>query len=133
MDLDKIKQIFREISEVKLAYLFGSQATGKTGPLSDYDFAVYLDEELTDFEMFDIKTKLLDRIGRSLKTDKVDVVVLNQTEKPELKYHVIKDGQLIHEEEPYRLLVEPKILNLYFDFMTGLQKNNLTSVKPDDT
>ena len=32
-------------AQVKLAYLFGSQATGKTGPLSDVDVSVHLKEK----------------------------------------------------------------------------------------
>ena len=49
MDIATIKTktapLFEARPEVGIAYLFGSQATGKTGPLSDYDFAVYFDEK----------------------------------------------------------------------------------------
>jgi len=40
--LNKLIAIFKGYSEVKLVYLFGSRASGKTGPLSDYDFAIYI-------------------------------------------------------------------------------------------
>ena len=40
----KYLPVFKSIPEVKLAYFFGSRATGDDGPASDYDFAVYLDE-----------------------------------------------------------------------------------------
>lgn len=40
----KIK-LFENYPEIKLVYLFGSQAEGKTGPMSDYDFAIYFDEK----------------------------------------------------------------------------------------
>jgi hypothetical protein len=56
----------------------------------------------------------------------VDVVVLDTSEKPDLKYNIIKDGQLIHEIEPFRVMLEPKILHEYFDFNMMLERNGLT-------
>ncbi|PIT98570.1 MAG: hypothetical protein COT71_00125 [Candidatus Andersenbacteria bacterium CG10_big_fil_rev_8_21_14_0_10_54_11] len=41
--LEQCADIFRQYPEVKLAYAFGSQTDGTAGPMSDYDFAVYLD------------------------------------------------------------------------------------------
>lgn len=76
--------------------------------------------------MFDIKFDLFDRLSRLLKTDKADIVILNLAESPELKYNIIKDGKVIYEEEPFRVLLEPKILNEYFDFHYMLTKYNLT-------
>lgn len=124
MSKEKLKQlneIFIKYPEIKLVYLFGSQATGKTGSMSDYDFAVYFDEQ-NKIKMFDLKFKIQDEISRCLKTDKVDLVVLDATESPELKYNVIKDGKLIYEQEPYRVVVEPQILNEYFDFQYWVNK-----------
>jgi predicted nucleotidyltransferase len=43
--LPELKRIFEQRGVV-LAYLFGSQATGRAGPLSDVDFAVLLDQRL---------------------------------------------------------------------------------------
>lgn len=124
-ELDKLKDIFKGFPEVKLVYLFGSKATGKTGPLSDYDFAFYLDEK-DKKRMFEIKFNLMDKISRLLKTDKVDIIILNITESPELKYNIIKEGKVIYEKEPFKILLEPKILNEYFDFRNLLLKYRLT-------
>lgn len=121
----KIIDIFSSYPEVKLAYFFGSRAKGKEGPLSDYDFAVYLDEK-DKKKMFDIKFKLYGELSLFLKTDKVDVVILNITESPELKYSIIRDGKLILVREPFKVLIEPKILNEYFDFHLMLSRYNLT-------
>ena len=128
MDKEQLKDlelIFRTYSAIKLVYFFGSKATGKEGPLSDYDFAVYLDEK-DKKRIFDIKFTLMDKISRVFKTDKIDIVILNLTESPELKYSIISEGRLIYENEPYRLIVEPKILNEYFDFRHLLLKYHLT-------
>lgn len=123
--LENVKAIFKLYPEIKVVYFFGSKATGEDGPLSDYDFAVYLDEK-DKKRMFDIKFELFDRLSRLLKTDRVDMVILNLTESPELKYNIIKEGKVIFEEEPFRILLEPKILNEYFDFHYMLSKYNLT-------
>jgi len=126
-NLEKFLAIFKLYPEIKLVYLFGSRVSGKTGPLSDYDFAVYLNEK-DKKKISKIRLELLDKISRALKTDNIDVVVLNTVESPELKYNIIKEGKLILEKEPYKVLVEPKILTEYFDFRFLLLKYNLTKV-----
>lgn len=125
--IKKIKEIFKSYPKIKLAYFFGSRVNGNAGPLSDYDFAVYVDEK-DKKKLFNIKLELMDKISRFLKTDKVDIVVLNLIEGAELKYNIIKEGKLIYEKEPFRVIVEPKIMNEYFDFNLMLKKYNLTKV-----
>lgn len=111
--------------EIKLVYLFGSIARGEAGPLSDVDVAVYF-AGLDKKQMVYIKLKLLAELSKRLKTDKVDVVVLNTLEEPELKYQIIHQGRLIYDEEPYRVLIEPRILIEYFDFKLLLSRYGLT-------
>ena len=124
-DLEKLEKIFKLYSEIKLVYLFGSRVSGRVGPLSDYDFAVYLDEKDSK-KRFDIRLELMAKIGEILKTDHVDVVIFNDTESPELKYNIIKEGRVIFEKEPFKVLLEPRILNEFFDFREMLRRNNLT-------
>lgn len=120
-----IEKICKEHPEIKLVYLFGSQARKKTGPLSDFDFAFYLEESNSN-KRFETKLDLYGKIGKTLNTDKIDIVILNDIQTPELKYNIIKEGKLLYEEEPYKLLVEPRILNDYFDFHHTLKKYGLT-------
>ncbi len=122
---ESYKKIFTKHPQVKLAYLFGSRANGTAGPMSDYDFAVYLDEK-DSAKRFDIRLNLMSQLSLLLKINDVDVVIINDTESPDLKYDIIKEGKLILEKAPYKLLVEPKILNEYFDFNFSLFKNKLT-------
>lgn len=124
-DLQKLKSIFKSYPSIKLAYFFGSKATGKSGPLSDYDFAIYLNGK-NNKRMFELKIMLMDKLSRFLKTDKVDVVILNLSESPELNYQIIKDGRLIFERPPFKVVVEPAILNKYFDFHSLLLRYKLT-------
>lgn len=122
----QLESIFTSMIEVKLVYLFGSSASGTKGPLSDYDFAVYL-EENDRKKMSEIKLSLIDAIGHLLKTDKIDVVIINMTESPELKYNIIKEGRLIYENGHFKPILEPRILNDYFDFRALLLRYNLTN------
>lgn len=125
--LQQLKKLFKSYPEIKLVYFFGSRATKKASKLSDYDFAVYFacdDRE----KIFDIRLDLIAELSKLLKTDNVDVLVLNETESPEMKYFIIKEGKLIYEVEPYKVLVEPKILNEYFDFDFMLKKHGLTKI-----
>ena len=121
----QLKSLFKSYPEIKLVYLFGSRAMGKSGPMSDYDFAFYLDEK-DKKKMSDLKLVLMAKLGHLLKTDKIDLVILNIAEGPELKYNIIKEGKLIFEQEPFKVLIEPKILNEYFDFHSLLLRYNLT-------
>jgi predicted nucleotidyltransferase len=124
-EIKKLKSIFKSYPEIKLVYFFGSRAAGKESSLSDYDFAVYLDTK-DKKAMYEIRFELFSAISILLKTDKIDIVILNLTEAPELKYCIIKEGSLIFERKPFKVLVEPNILNEYFDFQIGLLKYNLT-------
>ncbi|MFA6973811.1 MAG: nucleotidyltransferase domain-containing protein [Parcubacteria group bacterium] len=121
----KLRDIFASHPEVKLAYLFGSQVSGEVGPMSDFDFAFYADERDVT-KLFDLKFVLMDEIGRLLGTDKIDIVVLNTAENPELKFAIINEGEVIFDSEPYKLIVEPRIMNEYFDFRSMLLRHNLT-------
>ncbi len=123
--LKKIKSFFKSYPAIRLVYFFGSHAKKEAGPASDYDFAVYLKEKDAK-KMFDLKLSLMDKIGRLFKTDKVDIVILNTAESPELKFSIIKDGKLIFERGFDRVLVEPRIMNEYFDFHSLLVRHSLT-------
>lgn len=125
LNIKALEAIFKQYPQVKLVYFFGSRASGKAGPLSDYDFAVFLDEEGAQ-KRFKTRIEILIKLSEVLKTDEVDLIVLNDAKSPELKFSIIKDGKMIYEKEPYKILLEPKVLNEYFDFMDGLRRYGLT-------
>jgi predicted nucleotidyltransferase len=124
-ELSDLASAFADYKEIKLAYFFGSKAEGKGGVLSDFDFAFYIDEK-DHKKLYELKLSLINRLSLLLNTDKVDVVILNLIDSPEMKYNIIKNGKLILEREPFKVLIEPKILNEYFDFHSMLVRNNLT-------
>ncbi len=79
--LERIVEVAVRHPEVGLLYLFGSQASGDTGPLSDYDFAVYIDEP-NHAKLTDLRFELLHELSRILQSDAIDLVVLNRWINP---------------------------------------------------
>ncbi|KKP85833.1 MAG: hypothetical protein UR89_C0040G0003 [Candidatus Roizmanbacteria bacterium GW2011_GWA2_35_8] len=118
------KEIFGKYPEVKLVYFFGSQAEGKAGPMSDYDFAIYFDEKTPKQKRFDLILKLNGILTSLFKTNQVDIVTLNDDVGSLLKYQAIK-GKLIYHVEPYKMIAEPQVLNEYFDFQVFSKQHNL--------
>ena len=68
----------------------------------------------------------MERICRVVRSNRVDVVMLNTAVSPQLKYHAIAMGILLFEREPFKVLVEPRVLNEYFDHRDLLRRNGLT-------
>ena len=94
MDLDAFRQPLQGLFQqhpVRLAYLFGSQATQRTHPSSDIDVAMLLDESLTPDERFAERLKLLGDLSRIFGTDHVDLVMLNEA-SPLLAYETLRHG-----------------------------------------
>lgn len=123
--LPKLNNLFSRYEEIKLVYLFGSQAIKKATPLSDYDFALYLDEKTTLLRKKDLIFDLSFRLSSILRSNKIDLIILNDSLSPLLKFNIVNDGKLIYEKTPYKLLVEPQIFDQYFDFKVFQKTYNL--------
>jgi len=118
------QKVFGKYPEIKLVYFFGSRAEGKAGPMSDYDFAVYFDEKIPKQRRFNILLELNGTLTSLLKTNQVDIVILNDDVGSLLKYQAIR-GKLIYNVEPYKIIAEPQVLNEYFDFQVFSRHHNL--------
>ncbi len=118
--IKKLKNFFENQKDIELAYLFGSQARGKVGPLSDYDIAVLLKKERKDDYRY--KYWLANEIAHILDTDRIDLIILNKV-YPELGYNIISEGVRIYErDKDKRVDFESYILNIYLDFLPLLKK-----------
>jgi predicted nucleotidyltransferase len=84
---------------VVLAYLFGSQAEGKAGPLSDVDIAVLLGPQVAREQWFQVQLDLMCALMSLFHRDDVDVVILNQA-TPVLAHEVVQSGQILYEARP---------------------------------
>lgn len=123
--LKRISEIFSANQDVVVAYLFGSRARDDAGPMSDYDFAVQFDPA-TKNDFWKMKLDLMGDLCDALKTDAVDLVVLNTLDKPELGYAIIYDSKIIFERGLGRVSVEPKMFREYVDFHQALLRYGLT-------
>ncbi|MGB9936067.1 MULTISPECIES: type VII toxin-antitoxin system MntA family adenylyltransferase antitoxin [Thermodesulfovibrio] len=99
--------------QIEFAYLFGSYAEGNYAPTSDIDLAVYfvsnpsLDEELS-LHVF---------LTKQLKTDKIDLLVLNRTKNLILLEEIIRKGKVIYDRNSeLRKMFECKVIHNSIDF-----------------
>lgn len=124
-DLDigqALTPVFRP-APVELAYLFGSEARGRTGPMSDVDVAVYFEPATNRSERFDLALKIAGEITDILKRNDVDVVPLNDA-PPLLAFNVLKDGKyLFVRDQGRRIEIESLILRLYQDRQPVLEQH----------
>ncbi|NQE54384.1 hypothetical protein C5S29_12400 [ANME-1 cluster archaeon GoMg3.2] len=100
---------------VKLAYLFGSVAEGNAGKLSDIDLAVFLDESLSKKERFNLQLKLMSELTGILRTDRIDLVIMNDAPLT-LNYEIIKANHpLFIRDDGQKIDFEHRILSCYLD------------------
>jgi hypothetical protein len=115
----KLREELSKERDIVFVYIFGSYGTNRVGPLSDVDIAVYLDEKdnvTGSKNYFDRKIELNLLITEVLKTDEVDLVILNET-SPEFAFNVLKTGYLLFsKDERKRIAFETHTMKLYQDF-----------------
>lgn len=118
---------------IEIAYMFGSQARGDAGPLSDVDVAVLACNDVPPDDYTALQLRLMTNLMRALQRDDVEVVVLNRA--PILLQHrVIRDGRvLLCRDELLRSRYEARVLVRYFDsrhlenlYNEGLMKRIMT-------
>jgi len=85
---DALAPLFEIEPRVAFAYLYGSRASGKAGPMSDYDIAVFFDEP-NIAKRHDALFRLDAEVSKVLKTNAVDIHCLNDMQTPELKFNII--------------------------------------------
>jgi predicted nucleotidyltransferase len=85
--------------EVLAAYLFGSQARGTAGPLSDIDVAILHTDTLGPSRRLDLRLELISRAATALATAEVDVVLLNGAPAL-LRDRALRDGLVLIDRDP---------------------------------
>jgi predicted nucleotidyltransferase len=97
-DLEPYQQALAKAFEhrgVTLAYLYGSQARGDAGPLSDVDVAVLFEPGVPDSERFNRVLNLIGDLGSVFGRDDVYVVDLADA-SPLLRHRVYYDGVMLY-------------------------------------
>lgn len=117
-DIPSLIEKLRIDGDIVAVYLFGSFAEGKQTSVSDIDLAVLLDRDFPPGLYFEKKLALLTIITSLLKTDEVDLVILNQA-PPVLSYRIFSKGRLLFEKEDgksQRVSFQARTYDRYFDF-----------------
>jgi uncharacterized protein len=97
------------------ASLFGSQAGGTAGPLSDIDIAVWLDPSIDRRERFDRRLALMADAAGALETSEVDLVVLNDA-PPLLQHRAIGSQTILVDRDPCaRIRLQTRAILSYLD------------------
>jgi len=117
-DIEKVESqlfgLFRA-HRVSLAYLFGSYAKGKIGPMSDLDIAILLKGGIPEADYFNLRIDMMVSLSSIFKRGNIEVVILNKS-APLLKYEVIKYGRVLFKEnEASRVNFEAHVLGEYLD------------------
>jgi len=111
---EQLRQLFATYGVV-LAYLFGSQAEEKAGPISDVDIAVLLGPQVDREQWFQVQLDLIGELTSLFHRNDVDVVILNEA-TPVLAYEVVRSGRVLYEAEPgTRVDYEVTALRRYAD------------------
>lgn len=118
--LDRVKPVWEIHPEILCAYLFGSLAHGRGGPLSDLDLAVLRESSFVPVESGwqtywgDLHAELVHAAG--LGDHQLDLVILNTVRNPLLAHRATWHGRLIFcRDHPARVRVETEILRRFLD------------------
>lgn len=129
---------------VKLAYLFGSVATGQTTPFSDVDIALVLEEGMALPNRLHFELAVEDELAARCGLSQADVRVVNDTPL-ELRGEVVTQGILLYaRDEETRLEFEMRTRMEYFDFQpvaeffrqvffTDLRERGLSGQLPENS
>lgn len=111
--LPDVREYLNKHPKVVFAYLFGGIARGKVFPLSDVDIAIYTADRT---DIVQEKLEILGKLNELLRTDEVDLVVLNTAPLP-LAARIIKNKIILADKMPFaRHAFESLIIREYFDF-----------------
>jgi len=95
VSVERLADFFQgeSVKGVVSAYLFGSHAAGRAHRESDIDIGVLLDREIyaSERERFDARLSLIGELGSFLKSNDVDLVILNDA-PPELGARIVTEG-----------------------------------------
>ena len=101
---DVLQQHFEKYSWVKFAFLFGSQARGDATQSSDWDIAIWLDNDIAPLERLakieDLRNALAKLLGKN--DTAIDIVELNRAELS-IAATVVNEGIVIKGEHSLEL------------------------------
>jgi hypothetical protein len=106
-----LADLFESDPNIVFAYLFGGLLKGRVNPLTDVDLSVYVrNRKRLDY------LELFGRIARILRTDEIDLVILNDAPLA-LAGRILQNRKVLMDKNPFlRHKYESLILREFFDF-----------------
>lgn len=125
LNLERLGAIFKDYPYIAAAYLFGSYATDKKGPMSDVDIAVLLKEPCPEGrELLHKMNYLSYQLEDALQAGEVDLIELNK-QGLIFQHNVLRTGKLIYDADPvFRIGFTAKVISNYCDFEPTLRFMN---------
>jgi predicted nucleotidyltransferase len=106
----------RYADSVVFAYLFGSSAKEEVTALSDIDIAVYFSYGTREFHS-DTKLSLYADLCRALRSNDIDLVILNTSRNIVLLDEIVRNAVVLYERDSdLREDFEVKVLHRAIDF-----------------
>lgn len=121
-EIENLKDIFKDYPYIAVAYLFGSQALGRIGPMSDVDIAILLKNNAPKGrELMHEMDYLSYRIEDVLNAGEVDLIILN-TQGLIFQHNVLRTSKLIYDDDPaFRIGFEMRVISNFCDFEPTLR------------
>jgi len=116
LETERLNDLFKEYPYIAAAYLFGSYASGRTGPMSNVDIAVLLKKPYPEGRYLIHQLDYLSfRIEELLKKE-VDVVEMNR-QGLIFQYNILRTGKLIYDADPsFRANYVSRLISAYCNF-----------------
>jgi predicted nucleotidyltransferase len=117
IDDDALRRLSEALDKdgVVAAMLFGSQARGEAGPLSDVDIAVWHEPGMEPKQRWDLESSLMSAAQEALGTSEAYVVMLNHA-PPLLQHRAIRDAvRLVERDRAQRVRFETRAILDYLD------------------
>ncbi|WP_323639651.1 type VII toxin-antitoxin system MntA family adenylyltransferase antitoxin [Pectobacterium polonicum] len=102
-----VSTLKKQIPDIRMVYLFGSQATGNARADSDIDIAIMATRTLAPIERWELSNQLTKTMGRD-----VDLVDLLQASTV-LKMEIVRNGKLLYDAETAAGEFEMITLSMY--------------------
>ena len=116
--VDQLKTYFASLPGMELVYLFGSQVGKNTGPMSDYDLALWVENGI-DTEY--LSARIAHEIQINLGIAPIDLVFLKNA-PIELAYAIIAQGICVYQKDrATRVEFEANVLSRYCDYLPILR------------
>ena len=131
---DDLARCLRADPTVRLAWLFGSRVRGTARAESDVDVAVLVDDTCADGSgaLKDSYFRVIGVLGRAVRSDLIDVVILNHA-PPLLRHRVVRDGILLYaRSEAERVRFVHRATREYLDFEPRLREQTRPAHTPDE-